>query len=116
MNIEFVGRHLVLDPRLREAAEEKIEKLSKFLGEPVDVHVTLENEKHRQIVEVRVKQRGGELMAREVAPEHLEALNLALDKVDGQARRARARQVDRRRRPARTTAPLLTTPRGGSYL
>ena len=98
MNIEYVGRHVTVDASLRELTEEKIAKLSRFLGEPVDVHVTLGIEKSRQIAEVRVVQRRGELLAREEGGDLLEALRQALDKIDGQARRANERRADRRRR------------------
>lgn len=100
MNIEFVGRHVALDDRIRSHAAERVGRLAKLLGEPVDVHITLEVEKHRQIAEVRARLRRGELLAREEAPDLLEAINLALEKIDGQARRTRDRRVSRRRRPA----------------
>ena len=105
MNIEFVGRHVALDDRIRKQAEEKIGRLAKLLGEPVEVHVKLESEKFRHSAEVRVKKRRGELLAREEATDMGEALNLALDKIDGQARRSRERAVNRRRRAARSATP-----------
>ena len=101
MNIEYVGRHVTLDSSLRELTEEKIAKLARFLGEPVDVHVTLANEKHRQIAEVRVLQKRGELLAKEESADLLESLRLALDKVDGQARKLSERRATRRRRSAK---------------
>jgi ribosomal subunit interface protein len=79
----------------------------------VEVHVTLESEKYRQIAEVRIRQRRSELLAREVAPDLLEALNLALDKVEGQARRTRERKVSRKRRPARAAAARSVAAAGG---
>jgi putative sigma-54 modulation protein len=105
MNIEFVGRHVALDDRIRKQAEEKIGRIAKLLREPVEVHVTLESEKFRQMAEVRVRQRRGELLAREEATDLGEALNLAVDKIDGQARRRRERNANRRRRAARNAAP-----------
>ena len=105
MNIEFVGRHVALDDRIRKQAVEKIGKLAKLLKEPVEVHVTLESEKFRQSAEVRVRQRRGELLAREEAADLGEALTAAVDKIDGQARRRRERSANRRRRAARAAAP-----------
>ena len=51
MNIEYVARNLELDDRIRDYTNDKLEKVSKFLDEPVDIHVTLEKEKHRSIAE-----------------------------------------------------------------
>ena len=45
MNIEYVGRHVQLDERIRSRAAEKLAKVAKFLKEPIEVHVTLETEK-----------------------------------------------------------------------
>ena len=115
MNIEYVGRHVTLDSSIRELAEEKVGKLAKFLGEPVDVHVTLSSEKHRQIAEVRITQRRGEFIAREEGAVLLDVLQVAFDKIDGQARRASDRRVDKRRRPARkppTEAAVAENPVG----
>jgi ribosomal subunit interface protein len=104
MHIEFVGRQVALDEVVRAHAEEKIGRLAKLLGEPADVHVTLESEKHRQIAELRVRLRRGELLAREEAPDLMEAINLAVEKIDGQARRTRERRVNSKRRTARAAA------------
>jgi putative sigma-54 modulation protein len=101
MHIEFVGRHVALDDEVRSHAEEKLARLSKLFGEPAEVHVTLESEKHRQIAELRVRLRRGELLAREEAPDLIGAINLAVEKLDGQARRTRERRVNSKRRSAR---------------
>jgi putative sigma-54 modulation protein len=114
MHIEFVGRNVVLDEGTRSHAQEKIGRLAKLLGEPADVHVTLENEKHRQIAELRVRLRRGELLAREEAADLLEAINLAVEKIDGQARRTRERRVSRRRRTARAVARGAETARAAA--
>ena len=108
MNIEFVGRHVALDDRIRKQAEERIGKLAKLLGEPVEVHVTLESEKFRQTAEVRVRPRRGELLAREEGTDLGTVLNLAVDKIDGQVRRRRERAVNRRRRAASRNAASRT--------
>ena len=41
MNIDFVGRHVDLDERIRGHAEQKLGKVARFLFEPIDVRVTL---------------------------------------------------------------------------
>jgi ribosome hibernation promoting factor len=101
MNIEYVGRNYDLDDRIRSYAEGKLGKLDKFLHEPVEVRVTLEVVKHRHIAEVHVKHPHGVLQATEETADMLDALNLAVDKVEKQARRSRKKAVGQRRRSER---------------
>jgi putative sigma-54 modulation protein len=101
MNIEFVGRHVELDDRIRRHAEEKLGRVVKFLREPIDVHVIVEVEKNRRIAELRVSDRHGRFLSREENHDLAEAIEIAVDNVEKQARRARARTVDRRRRGRR---------------
>jgi putative sigma-54 modulation protein len=98
MNVEYVGRHVRLNAEIREFAERKLRKVIKFLEEPVDVRITLEEEKHREIVEVHIAHRFGVLQAREETDTLLDALNLAIDKLETQAQRSRKKFMDRRRR------------------
>ena len=63
MNIEYVGRNYELDDRVRGFTDGKLAKLEKFLQEPIEIRVTLEVEKHRQIAEVHVTHRDGLLQA-----------------------------------------------------
>ena len=104
MNIEYVGRHVQLDERIRSHAAEKLSKVSKFLKEPIEVHVTLETEKNRQIAELRVAHRHGTLLARAEDHDLIEALGLAIEALEEQARRGRKRAVDKRRRDDRGAA------------
>ena len=104
MNFEYVGRSFQVDSQVRAYAEEKLDKAMKFLEEPVEVRVTLEVEKHRQIADIHVSHRHGTIQATEETDNMYEAMNLAADKVEKQARRARKKQVDRRRRPGRKRA------------
>lgn len=101
MNIEYVGRHVGLDDRIRSRTEEKLARVAKFLAEPIEVHVALDSEKHRQIAEIRIKHRRGSLHAREENNDLLDAIDLAGDHLERQAKRARKRAVDRRRRAGR---------------
>ena len=103
MNVEYVGRNYDLDDRVREYAEEKLQKVVKFLEDPVDIRVTLESAKHRQIAELHIAHRHGQLQATEATDEMLDAVNLVVDKVEKQARRSRKKFIDTRRRADRAT-------------
>lgn len=104
MNIEFVGRHVTLDDRIRSHAERKLERVLKFLAEPVEIHVTLEAEKYRQIAEIRLSHRHGTVRAREENADVIEAIDLAVEHLERQTRRTRKKIVDRRRRGSRFAA------------
>lgn len=98
MNIEFVGRGYPLDDGVRRYAEDKLFKVNKFLEDPVEVRITLEVEKHRQIADVHISHRLGVLQAREEAGDMYDALNIAVDKAEKQARRSRKKLTNRKRR------------------
>lgn len=98
MNIEFIARNTKIDDQVRDFAGEKLRKVVKFLEEPVEVRVTLEHEKHRHIADLHIAHRLGVIQSREEMGEIYDAINLAVDKAEKQARRSRKKIVDRRRR------------------
>jgi putative sigma-54 modulation protein len=115
MNIEYVARNYPLGDAIRGFTESKLQKVTKFLEEPVEVRVTLEVEKHRQIAELHVAHRHGVLQAREETGDMRDTVNAAVDKVEKQARRARKRFMDRRRRADRVDGqqwPVAVVERG----
>ena len=101
MNIEYQARNFSMDQAVRDYAAGKLAKALKFLEEPVDIRVTLEVEKHRKIAELHVAHRHGVLQAAEETDEMRDAINLAADKIEKQARRSREKHQARRRRAAR---------------
>jgi putative sigma-54 modulation protein len=98
MNIEYVGRGYTLDDRIRGFVKDKLEKVDKFLEEPVEIRVTLEVEKHRQTADVHIAHKLGVLQAREEADDMYDALNSVVAKVVKQARRSRKKLTGRKRR------------------
>ncbi|MCB1008276.1 MAG: ribosome-associated translation inhibitor RaiA [Acidobacteria bacterium] len=104
MNIEYVGRHVDLTDRIRSLTEERLAKAARFLVEPVEVQLTLENERHLRVAELHVTHRHGVLHAREENNDLFEAIQNASDAIEKQARRARKRSVDVRRRANRQVA------------
>lgn len=105
MNIEYIGRNYTLHEGLRKTTEEKLQKLARFLEEPIDVRLTLEQEKHRRIADLHITHRLGVLQAGEETDDMLDSLNAALDKAERQARKSRKRLTDKRRRSGRGAQP-----------
>lgn len=102
MNIEYVGKHFELDDQIKTFTEDKLHKVTKFVEEPVEVRVTLETEKHRHIADIHIAHRFGVLQATEATDNMRDAVNLAVDKVEKQARRSRKKYMDKRRRADRS--------------
>ena len=101
MQIDYVSRNFELDDNLREYAATKLGKLSRFLDEPLEVKVTLEQEKYRLIAELHVAHRHGLLQAAGETEEMRDTINLVIDKLEKQARRSRKKFRDKRRRADR---------------
>ncbi len=101
MNVEYFARTYHLDDQIRGFAERKLAKLEKFVSEPVEVKVTLELEKHRHIAELHLAHRFGVLQATVETGDMYDSINLAVDKMEKQARRASKKYKDKRRRADR---------------
>jgi putative sigma-54 modulation protein len=102
MQIEYTCRNMHLDDRLRGFIEQKLQKVMKFVEEPIEVKVLLDIEKHRHIAEVHISHRLGIAQATEETGNLQDAVNLAVDKAEKQVRRFRKKLVDKRRRADRT--------------
>jgi putative sigma-54 modulation protein len=99
MKIETIGRNVPVDDRLRGFVEQKLRKIAKFVEEPVEARVTLSLEKHLHVAEFHVAHRLGLLQATEESDGNLlDAVNLGVDKLVGQARRAHQKLVGKKRR------------------
>lgn len=110
MNIDYVGRHYQPDDKIRSYTEDKLQKVVKFLDEPIEVRITFGSEKHRHIAELYVAHRNGVLQAAEEHDHMADAVNLAVDKLEKQARRSKKKAIDKRRRASRSVEQELHWP------
>lgn len=104
MNVEFTARNYHLDDEIRDYANKKLEKLEPFLEDPVEIHMILETEKIREIAELIVSHRHGVFQATEEAEDMRDAVYAVITKVEKQARRARKKFMDQRRRADRAVS------------
>jgi len=102
MKIEYRARGYEVDDEIRRYTETKLAKAVKFLQEPVEVRVSLETKKHRQIADLHVAHRFGVLQAADETGDMRDTVNLAVDKLEKQARRASKKFKDKRRKADRT--------------
>jgi len=104
VQIDYVGRNVQVSDRIRGYTERKLEKALRFLEEPVEVRVILEEEGHRRIAELHVHHRFGDLQAVEESKDLRESILEAVGKLEKQARRGRKKFKAQRRRGDRNAA------------
>ncbi len=96
MTIELTGRHMELSPKIRAHTEEKISKLGRLVDN-LELHVTLDSEKHNKKCSI-VARGKGETYTGETAGEDLfAAINEAVDILARQLRKSKTAKLASRR-------------------
>ena len=57
MRVHITGRQVAITPAIRKFTEEKLTKVEKLLGGPIEAHVVIAVEKRRHLAEIQVKSR-----------------------------------------------------------
>ncbi len=119
MDVVVTGRHCELSERFRDHVADKLGKLEKHDHRIMRVQVEVENERNpRQSdravrVELTAYSKGPVIRAEAAAVDKMGALDLALDKMEAQMRRANDRRArSHRNRTATGELPTLTEPEG----
>src|SRR5579864_4669629 len=99
MNVEYTGRQYEITPAVRKQVEHGLGKLEKLFGSTFDSHVILTLEKHRHIAEITVNIRNHPIVGLAEATEMSAAVGEALDKIDRQAIKYKARWRTKKRQP-----------------
>lgn len=102
MKIEYVARHFRLDDKTRDYADKKLRKATKFLEEPIEIRVILDETKHHRSADIHAAHRFGTLQATEETENFKDAIKLAVDKIEKQARRSRKKAQGRKRRNSKS--------------
>ena len=110
MEITVSARHTDVSPALRAAAEEKIGRLSRFLGgmDRAEVHFSEERNPRiaaKEVCEVTLEGRGHHLRCKAAAADGFAAVDLAVDKLEHQLHKAKTKRVPRKARKAE--APVI---------
>ncbi|CAG1066401.1 Ribosome hibernation promotion factor [uncultured bacterium] len=85
MHVSVTFRHMDSSEPLKLYAEEKSERLSKYLAEPVEIHWVLSIEKIRHIADATVTANGVTIKAQGDTQDMYAAIDIVLDKLLGQA-------------------------------
>ena len=91
MQITTTFRHMEPSDALKKYAEEKLERVRKYIDEPVVAQVFLTVEKIRHIAEVTMTAKGITIKAAEETNDMYAALDAVVDKIERQLRRYKER-------------------------
>ena len=84
MKIILTGRHVEVSESLKRYAEERLNKMSTYVDDIIDIHTTMRVEKHRHKANVALKSRTGVFVASAVTDDMYQSLSQAIDKLETQ--------------------------------
>jgi putative sigma-54 modulation protein len=94
--LTITGRHIEITDALRDHLTEKLEHACKLLDKISSTHVTLAVEKNRHLAEVVVQAHGATLQAKEETHDMYSSIDLAVEKIQTQAKRLKEKIKDRK--------------------
>ena len=122
MQVLVTFRHMEATPALRQYAEHKVARVYKLMKRPVEAHVVLSVTKRRHVAEIILSGEHLHVNATEETGDLYSAIDLAMDKIERQIRKAVTKRKSRKHElpasPAaraqpvrRTRTPRLSTQR-----
>lgn len=96
MKIDLTGIHLEVTEGMKTFVDQKVNKLSKFFPEDTLVHVTVRAEKDKQHVDIRIETGNHTFIAEEVTTDTYGAIDKAITKIEGQARKLKDKYENKR--------------------
>ncbi len=87
MQVTTTFRHMEQSEALKNYAEEKLERVKKYIDDPIAVHVYFTVEKIRHIVEIVISARGINTKASEATNDMYAAVDAVIDKIERQLKR-----------------------------
>lgn len=101
MQIKISARHGHLTEPMQEFIRQKAEKLLRFFERLTSIEVTVDLKSETKVVEILAKaEHKHEFVATEQNNDVLAAMDLVIDKIEGQLRRYKEKIQDRRRTPS----------------
>ena len=102
MYVEYTGRHYEVTPPIRKEVETGLTKIRKILGDRFETKVILAVEKHRHKAEITITPRNGPLVGLAQAKDMTIAVNEALDHLEKQAVKYKAKWHSKKRAARKT--------------
>ena len=100
MRIKITGRNIELTDGIKDAVEDKLNKLEKYFTPDTDVYVTLSVEKERQKVEVTIPMKGNIVRAEQVSNDMYVSIDLVEEIIERQLRKYKNKLVDQQQTAA----------------
>lgn len=93
MRIKITGRNIELTDGIKDAVEDKLNKLEKYFTPDTDVYVTLSVEKERQKVEVTIPMKGNYIRSEQVSNDMYVSIDLVEEVIERQLKKYRTKLV-----------------------
>lgn len=94
MNVTTTFRHMEQSEALKAYAEEKLERIKKYIDGPISANVYFTVEKIRHIVEIVISARGVNTKASEATNDMYAAVDAVIDKIERQLKRYKEKLKD----------------------
>jgi len=98
MKIDYIARKVDLTEQSRQLAEKKLAKITKYFNDILDVRLEVELERHLHVVDLAIKGKDFDVKSTAQNKDLTTAIQDAVDKIEIQARRAKARLKDHKKR------------------
>jgi putative sigma-54 modulation protein len=98
MKVDYIARKVTLDDSFRQLTEKKLGKITKYFNDILDMRVEVSQERHLYVVDLFVKGKDFDIHSTTQHKELNAAIQEGIDKLEIQARRAKARLKDHKPR------------------
>jgi len=98
MKVDYIARKVTLDDSFRQLTEKKLGKITKYFNDILDMRVEVSQERHLYVVDLFVKGKDFDIHSTNHHKELSAAIQEGIDKLEIQARRAKARLKDHKSR------------------
>ena len=96
MRITITGRNIELTQGLKDAVEDKLNKLEKYFTPETEVYVTLSVEKERQKIEVTIPIKGHVIRSEQVSTDMYVSIDLVEEIIEKQLKKYRTRLTSKK--------------------
>jgi putative sigma-54 modulation protein len=99
MQITVTGQNIKVTPALKSHAEEKLQHLEKRFSEITNIHLVLRIEHIDHIAEATLHYHGSEMHASAQDKDMYAAIDMLIDKLNGQINKQKEKEIDAVRHP-----------------
>ena len=97
MKVEYIARKVNLTAGVRDIAEKKLARVEKYLNDIIDLRLEISQERHLYVADIFLKGKDFSLKSTSSNKDLTTAIQDAIDKLEMQARKAKARLKDHKR-------------------